>query len=157
MSGLGSSSNSNYGAVASDEHEVSWNEEEGRASIFHGHDSQSRSSLRESFIMQVTSLGSGLRQSIRDSSGNLIRTSVRLTRQSITLSFGGRQCSVRMVGGTASIPTEFFNLVKNLVGAGMLAIPVSSYSIDGYWKISLKNLNPLLVSVGDRVECECQQ
>lgn len=126
MSGLGATNDTDYGAISQDEQEVTWNEEEGRASLFqasHHSSASTGSSLRESIVVQVASLGSGIQQSIRDSGGSLVRTSVRLTRQSITLSFGGRQCSVRMSGGTASMSTEFFNLVKNLVGAGMLAIP----------------------------------
>ena len=115
-----------YGAINEDaEQEVAWNEEERRASILNnssGRHSSSRRSLRESFAGSLQQLG----QSIRSSqAGSLIR-------QSITLSLPGRQCSVRDMGGTATIPTEFFNLVKNLVGAGMLAIPVRKLDYCGY-------------------------
>lgn len=37
--------------------------------------------------------------------------------------FGGRISSVRDYGGTASIPNEIFNMIKNLVGAGALGLP----------------------------------
>ncbi|CAB9530482.1 Putative sodium-coupled neutral amino acid transporter 11 [Seminavis robusta] len=111
MSGLAENNNKDYGAT-SDEQEVCWNEEAGRASLLNnssnGSSSNRRNSVRESILI--------MRQSIRESTANLVRSS-------ITLSFGGRQCSVRSTGGTATIATEFFNLVKNLVGAGMLAIP----------------------------------
>jgi hypothetical protein len=112
MSGLAHQNinSSDYGSTISHPHggeqEVYWNEEAGEASLLNSSSDGRNSILRN------------MRQSIRNSAGNLIR-------QSVTLSFGGRQCSVRAAGGTATIPTEFFNLVKNLVGAGMLAIPVS--------------------------------
>jgi hypothetical protein len=111
MTGLAYQNNNDistdYGSTRSNggEQEVYWNEEAGEASLLN-HSSDGRNSILNN-----------MRQSIRNSAGNLMR-------QSVTLSFGGRQCSVRASGGTATIPTEFFNLVKNLVGAGMLAIPV---------------------------------
>ena len=37
--------------------------------------------------------------------------------------FGGRVSSIRDFGGTASIPNEVFNMIKNLVGAGALGLP----------------------------------
>lgn len=38
-------------------------------------------------------------------------------------SLPGEPCSVRDVGGTASIPTQVLNLAKNIIGAGVLALP----------------------------------
>lgn len=117
MSGLATQNHTRYGAT-NDEQEAGWNEEEGGALLYHNNSRSSRASgsLRASFVQHLR----GMNSSIRDSAGNLIR-------QSVTLSFGGRQCSIRAIGGTATMSTEFFNLVKNLVGAGMLAIPVSDY------------------------------
>ncbi len=40
-----------------------------------------------------------------------------------SMSFGGSACSVRDLGGTATIPNEVFNLIKNLVGCGCLSLP----------------------------------
>ena len=40
-----------------------------------------------------------------------------------SLSFGGRQVSVRVLGGNSTISKSSFNLIKNLVGAGVLALP----------------------------------
>lgn len=119
MSGLASQNDVHYGAT-NNEQEAAWNEEDGGATLLNFSSSSRQSgSLRASFVEHLR----GMNSSIRDSAGNLIR-------QSVTLSFGGRQCSIRDVGGTASIGTEFFNLVKNLVGAGMLAIPVSKEVLD---------------------------
>lgn len=119
MSGLATENNTRYGAT-NDEQEEGWNEEEGGALLYPNHRNSTRSSrqigssLGASFEAHLRNMNT----IVRDTAGNLIR-------QSITLSFGGRQCSMRAVGGTATMPTEFFNLVKNLVGAGMLALPVS--------------------------------
>lgn len=41
-----------------------------------------------------------------------------------SLSLPGRRCSVRDLGGTASVPNEILNLVKNTVGCGVLSIPM---------------------------------
>lgn len=53
---------------------------------------------------------------------HVYKTSVRETVNSV-FSFAGSPCSVRDVGGTATIPNEILNLVKNIVGAGALALP----------------------------------
>jgi hypothetical protein len=120
MSGLAGQNHNigNYGSTVSngEEQEVYWNEGDGEASLL-DNNSNGRSSIRRSFLEHVGNI-SNMRESIRSSVGSLLR-------QSDSLTFGGRQCSVRASEGTATIPTEFFNLVKNLVGAGMLAIPVS--------------------------------
>ena len=73
-------------------------------------------SFRDSLVFPLEAMHDLLGDDFRRSTGNLLR-------QSVTLSFGGRQCSIRALGGTATITNEFFNLVKNLVGAGMLALP----------------------------------
>ena len=53
---------------------------------------------------------------------HVYKSSVRDTI-STAFHFGGSPCSVRDVGGTATIPNEVLNLVKNIVGAGALALP----------------------------------
>ena len=111
----------NYGSTSlndASEQDDSWNDDEVESASLLNHSSNDRNSIRGSLLIHLDNLNH-VRQSIRNSAGTLLR-------QSVTLSFGGRQCSVRDSGGTATIPTEFFNLVKNLVGAGMLAIPVSN-------------------------------
>ena len=37
--------------------------------------------------------------------------------------FSGKEASIRDFGGTATIPSEVFNMIKNLVGAGALGLP----------------------------------
>jgi len=107
--------------------EMTWNElEERQASILPDKRSSSRNSMSNSFHSARQSVReslAGIRDSLADS------TAGQLLRQSVTLSLPGRECSIRSMGGTASISTEFFNLVKNLVGAGMLAIPVCNLRI----------------------------
>jgi len=46
-----------------------------------------------------------------------------------SLRYGGKRCSIRDSGGTATVSTEIFNLMKNLIGCGMLSLPygVASY------------------------------
>jgi len=40
-----------------------------------------------------------------------------------SLRYGGKRCSIRDSGGTATVSTEIFNLMKNLIGCGMLSLP----------------------------------
>ncbi|KAL7553015.1 hypothetical protein ACHAWF_016261 [Thalassiosira exigua] len=57
-----------------------------------------------------------------DQGGFSFRKSVRsLSHKSFRLS--GKPCSVRALGGTATVPTQTFNLSKNIIGAGVLALP----------------------------------
>ena len=70
-----------------------------------------------------------LRSKRSSSFGQSIRNSIvgigSLTRDSIrnSLHYGGKQVSVRDLGGTSTISKSSFNLIKNLVGAGVLALP----------------------------------
>mmetsp|Transcript_40699 Transcript_40699/g.85505 ORF Transcript_40699/g.85505 Transcript_40699/m.85505 type:complete len:482 (-) Transcript_40699:249-1694(-) len=64
----------------------------------------------------------GSRQaSLRDSMRQLGRSARNSIQDS--LRFGGRQVSVRDLGGTSTITKSSFNLIKNIVGAGVLALP----------------------------------
>lgn len=63
--------------------------------------------------------------SFRDSVGD-IALSFRDSLQN-SLSFGGSMVSVRDMGGQSSIPKSTANLIKNLVGAGVLALPAGLY------------------------------
>ena len=40
-----------------------------------------------------------------------------------SLNFSGNNCSIRELGGHSTISKSTFNLIKNLVGAGVLALP----------------------------------
>lgn len=53
---------------------------------------------------------------------HVYKSSVRDTI-SKAFQFGGSPSSVRDVPGTATVPNEILNLVKNIVGAGALALP----------------------------------
>jgi hypothetical protein len=66
----------------------------------------SASSIAVSFRDSFRHLGSSTRNSIRES-----------------LRYGGRRVSIRDLGGSSTIPNSSFNLIKNLVGAGVLALP----------------------------------
>jgi hypothetical protein len=67
---------------------------------------QRSSSIAESFRDSISSLGLSTRNGIRNS-----------------LRFGGKPASIRDLGGSSTIAKSSFNLIKNLVGAGVLALP----------------------------------
>ena len=77
-------------------------------------DKSSSSGRRAAFrSVASSSLGSG-KGSFRDSVHSFSRTSFRLP---------GEACSVRDLGGRATVSTQVFNLTKNIIGAGVLALP----------------------------------
>ena len=73
----------------------------------------------------------------RKARGGSIKTNVPNTPKAASLrmtaatgvSGGGKGESVSMGGGTATIPNEIFNLVKNIVGAGVLSLPAGELNI----------------------------
>jgi hypothetical protein len=62
-----------------------------------------------------------VRTSFRDSMGYIGLSGLDSIRNS--LSFGGKRVSVRDLGGKSTISKSSANLIKNLVGAGVLALP----------------------------------
>ena len=71
--------------------------------------------LRNASIQGISPcVGTSLRNSIRDS----------------LLSYGGRRVSIRDLGGRSSLFCCSTNLVKNLVGAGVLALPSGVYEME---------------------------
>ena len=68
-----------------------------------------RQSLVDSFTMSLRSAGSS------------VRTSIRIAVNS-SFVLHGSQCSVRDLGGKASVVDEVFNICKNLVGSGVLSL-----------------------------------
>ena len=81
----------------------------------HGHSSHGRILLNDSLTSlselprNLTHLTGSIRESLRDSLLNV--------------SGGGLKCSVRDLQGQSTILKSSFNLIKNLVGAGVLALP----------------------------------
>lgn len=69
-----------------------------------------KNSTSVSFVASV-------RDSISSTSAN-VRDSIRNS-----LTFGGPNVSIRQLGGSSTIAKSSFNLIKNLVGAGVLALP----------------------------------
>ncbi|CAJ1955189.1 unnamed protein product [Cylindrotheca closterium] len=59
--------------------------------------------------------------SFGDSAGGMARSLTESLRNS--LSYDGERVSIRDMGGQSSIPKSTANLIKNLVGAGVLALP----------------------------------
>jgi len=50
-------------------------------------------------------------------------SSLQMTTASAVSGGGGKEESKSVGGGTATVPSEIFNLVKNIVGAGVLSLP----------------------------------
>jgi hypothetical protein len=61
--------------------------------------------------------------SFGDSVGSLSKSMRDGIRRSLVLSSGGSNVSIRELGGHSTIAKSTFNLIKNLVGAGVLALP----------------------------------
>lgn len=73
-----------------------------------------RPSLMKRGTDSIRSAGDSVRSSIVHSVELAVDATFRLP---------GRPSSVRDAGGTASIPNEIFNLIKNIVGAGAFGLP----------------------------------
>jgi len=111
---------SSYGAVQDNEDDDALQEAEDEAEkqfAYLRQVSAPHLSFTEPAYSRQNNLG-GIFMSVR----HVYKTSVRDTI-STALNFGGSPCSVRDVGGKATIPNEVLNLVKNIVGAGALALP----------------------------------
>jgi hypothetical protein len=77
-----------------------------------------------SFTEPVAARGSRSDDDSEEQRGFLLTARCTL-RNTVTaaLRFSGEACSVRDVQGSATVPVEVLNLVKNIVGAGALALP----------------------------------
>jgi hypothetical protein len=60
-------------------------------------------------------------QSFGDSVGSISKSMRDGLRRSLV--FSGSNVSIRELGGHSTIPKSTFNLIKNLVGAGVLSLP----------------------------------
>ena len=89
-------------------------------------------SVAEHDQAQITKrIGSNL--STSDTSSSVLNKSIRDSMTSLGASiqdeihhglhFGGENVSIRQLGGTSTITKSSINLMKNLVGAGVLALP----------------------------------
>lgn len=101
-------SSENYGSLLSDE------ADERTTSGFHHYN---RNSIGDSLRSSIVGIGTSTRSSIANL-GMSTRDGIRNS-----LVFGGSRVSVRDLGGHSTIAKSSFNLVKNLVGAGVLALP----------------------------------
>ena len=105
---------SSYGAIKPDEDEL---EDESEAQFRYLRQlSQPHLSFTEPAYSRQNN--AGLFMSFRQ----VYKASVRET-VGRAFAFSGSPCSVRDVGGTATVPNEVLTLVKNIVGAGALALP----------------------------------
>jgi hypothetical protein len=66
--------------------------------------------------------GSVSRRSLGDSMASF-SSSVRCGLRDSLVFSGGSRCSIRDLSGNSTISKSSFNLIKNLVGAGVLALP----------------------------------
>ena len=105
----GSNSKKNYGSVPSGFSDRSASASSGGGGedfIRPGGGFSGRSSMAESLRDSIALIGASARDGIYNS-----------------LRFGGSRVSVRDLGGSSTISKSSFNLIKNLVGAGVLALP----------------------------------
>ena len=90
---------------------------EGSASFIYNRQQQHEENINNSIISRLSFRNSIA--SISHLSGS-VRGSLRNSLIGIS---GGSKCSVRDLGGQSTISKSSFNLIKNLVGAGVLALP----------------------------------
>lgn len=103
-----------YGTIPQHQHQG------GSSNDDHNHNDQDETSASYDYGHFITtSTGAGTRR--RPSYAASLRSSVRSSvRSLVSASFvlEGKRCSVRDLGGDATIVSEVFNIAKNLVGGG---------------------------------------
>jgi hypothetical protein len=89
--------------------------------IDHGSSGADEAPTNYGAVGEDGSSGSFRSHSFGDSVGSLSKSIRDGLRRSLVLS--GSNVSIREIGGNSTIPKSTFNLIKNLVGAGVLALP----------------------------------